>query len=71
AHTNNKWLTNQKAIIPVSGDLEPWSVESAQWGEFLSTIFDEWYQHDFGQVLVPYFENFFGVWMGKESTMCT
>ncbi|WP_372385573.1 anaerobic sulfatase maturase [Vibrio sp. BS-M-Sm-2] len=71
AHTNNKWLSNQQAIIPVSGEVDPWSVGSTQWGEFLSTVFDEWFEHDFGRVLVPYFENFVGVWMGRDSTMCT
>ena len=71
AHTNNQWLSSHQAIIPVSGEVESWSVGSAQWGEFLTTVFDEWFEHDFGRVLVPYFENFVGVWMGRDSTMCT
>ncbi|EPF1748988.1 anaerobic sulfatase maturase [Vibrio alginolyticus] len=69
--TNNKWLHASKAIIPVSGPVESWSVGSYQWGVFLSTIFDEWYEYDFGKVFVPYFENVIGMWMGKPSTMCT
>ena len=70
--TNGKWLElGHQAIIPVQGNVAKWSVLPEDWGTFLIAIFDEWYQHDFGKVMVPYFENFIGVWMGNDSTMCT
>ena len=33
-----------------------WSVEPLDWGNFLCTIFDQWYKNDLGQVLVNWFE---------------
>ncbi len=70
--TKHKWLRNSKAaIIPVPSTTTRWSVEPEQWGRFLIEVFDEWLQHDFGRIHVPYFENFFGIWMGRASTMCT
>ena len=72
ASTNGKWLEHgHQSIIPVQGAVESWSVEPSVWGDFLVTVFDEWFANDFGNVMIPYFENFFGVWMGKPSTMCT
>lgn len=72
APINGKWLKHgHQSIIPVGGLVESWSVESKQWGVFLTTVFDEWLTHDFGKVMIPYFENFVGVWMGHDSTMCT
>ncbi|WP_086968462.1 anaerobic sulfatase maturase [Vibrio coralliirubri] len=72
ASTNSQWHSyGDLAIIPVKGLVEPWSVLAKGWGHFLTTIFDEWLNHDFGHVFIPYFDNFFGVWMGHESSMCT
>ncbi|MFA0088701.1 anaerobic sulfatase maturase [Vibrio sp. 10N.261.51.F12] len=72
APTNNQWLKwDSMNIIPVKTAVEPWSISADQWGAFLITIFDEWFHNDFGKVMIPYFENFVGVWMGKSSTMCT
>lgn len=72
APTNSQWHAyGDLAIIPVKGVVEPWSVTAKGWGHFLTTIFDEWLTHDFGRVFIPYFDNFFGVWMGHESSMCT
>ncbi|KDN28811.1 anaerobic sulfatase maturase [Vibrio fortis] len=70
--TNNKWYEyGDLTIIPVKGVVEPWSVTAKGWGNFLITIFDEWLRHDIGRIFIPYFDNFFGVWMGHESSMCT
>ncbi|GEA59104.1 anaerobic sulfatase maturase [Vibrio comitans] len=69
---NSQWTSNgSNAIIPVTQTMEPWSVSTKQWGVFLKTVFDEWMQKDFGKVFIPYFENFIGIWMGEQSTMCT
>ncbi|NUW72071.1 anaerobic sulfatase maturase [Vibrio mediterranei] len=67
-----KWAQcSEAAIIPISAQTTSWSVAPTQWGDFLTTIFDEWMKQDFGKVHIPYFENFFGIWMGKPSSMCT
>ncbi|GEM81514.1 anaerobic sulfatase maturase [Vibrio superstes] len=70
--TNSQWTSNgSNAIIPVTQTMEPWSVQAKDWGVFLKTVFDEWMKYDFGKVFIPYFENFIGIWMGQQSTMCT
>lgn len=70
--TTSKWTNNGfGSIIPVTETMEPWNVGSEDWGTFLITIFDEWLTKDFGKVFIPYFENFIGIWMGQQSTMCT
>lgn len=72
APTNGKWHTyGDLSIIPVSAPVTDWSVQADAWGEFLITIFDEWLSKDFGRVFIPYFENFFAVWAGEQSSMCT
>ncbi|MCZ8489059.1 hypothetical protein O9992_23715 [Vibrio lentus] len=52
-----------------SGEVESWSVGSAQWEAFLST---DCLMNGSNTILVEcltYFENFVGVWMGRDSTM--
>ncbi|GEM81503.1 anaerobic sulfatase maturase [Vibrio superstes] len=73
APINGKWHTyGDMSIIPVSTNLvSDWSVKAEQWGQFLMAIFDEWLANDFGKVFIPYFDNFFAVWSGQQSTMCT
>lgn len=51
--------------------LEPWCVSAEQWGEFLCTVFDEWFEHDLGEVNVPYFEACVESWMGRVNPLCT
>lgn len=48
----------------------PWSVESAQWGRFLNTIWDEWISQDFGNVFVDQFENLVSIMFGYGSQKC-
>jgi uncharacterized protein len=47
-----------------------WSVEAAQYGRFLCTIFDRWVRHDVGQVFVQLFDVALGNWMGLGSSLC-
>jgi uncharacterized protein len=47
-----------------------WSVESAQYGEFLVEIFEEWVTQDVGKVYVQLFDVALGNWMGLGSAMC-
>ncbi|GAB7219684.1 anaerobic sulfatase maturase [Vibrio comitans] len=73
APIKGKWHSyGAMSIIPVSAQVvTQWSVSADQWGEFLITVFNEWLAKDFGKVFIPYFENFFAVWAGQESSMCT
>lgn len=51
--------------------VEDWSVDPDDWGNFLCTIFDEWYQNDLGRIYVNYFESAVETWMGHVSPLCT
>jgi uncharacterized protein len=48
-----------------------WSVDSDDWGHFLSAVFDEWYAHDQGRVRINLFESMFEQLQGRPSLMCT
>ena len=47
-----------------------WSVEPRQYGEFLTTIFDEWVRRDVGRVFVQMFDIALGQWAGAGSGLC-
>ena len=47
-----------------------WSVDAAQYGNFLSAIFDEWVRQDVGKVFVQLFDVALGNWMGLGSSLC-
>ena len=47
-----------------------WSVEAAQYGNFLCAIFDEWVRQDVGRVFVQLFDVALGNWMGLGSSLC-
>jgi len=51
--------------------VEDWSVDPEDWGDFLSSVFDEWYQKDLGRIYVHYFEAAVETWMGHISPLCT
>ena len=46
------------------------SVRPAQWGKFLTTIFDEWVKRDVGRVFVPTFESALANWYGAPAGIC-
>lgn len=59
---------------PAADDLDrqvtPWSVRPAEFGAFLSTIFDEWVQRDVGRVFVQQFDAALGNWSGGPPGVC-
>ena len=46
------------------------SVESEQWGRFLSAIFDEWVRRDVGAVFVQMFDAALASWLGLRNPLC-
>ena len=47
-----------------------WSVLPADYGRFLSAIFDEWVRRDVGQTFVQLFDAMLAAWVGQGSTVC-
>lgn len=50
--------------------VSPWSVEPIQYGNFLSTIFDEWVRKDVGKYYVQIFDVALEIWLGMEPSLC-
>jgi uncharacterized protein len=50
--------------------IAPWSVEPAQYGEFLCSIFDAWVRDDVGRHFVQLFEESLQMWSGIPSSLC-
>ncbi|MGW8181585.1 MAG: anaerobic sulfatase maturase, partial [bacterium] len=47
-----------------------WSVKPAQFGRFLSSIFDEWVRQDVGEHFVQIFDIALEAWVGMEPSLC-
>jgi uncharacterized protein len=47
-----------------------WSVESLQFGKFLSAIFDEWVRNDVGRTFVQIFDVSLESWLGTPQSLC-
>jgi uncharacterized protein len=45
-------------------------VRPADWGAFLTTIFDTWVRRDVGSVFVQQFDVALGIWSGAGSSLC-
>lgn len=52
-------------------ELAPFSVGPHAWGEFLCTVFDEWYAHDVGNMFVQTFEATLANWAGITPGVCS
>ncbi len=48
----------------------PWCVSPGDYGNFLITAFDEWFKHDIGNIVVPFFDSAVEQWMGHPSKLC-
>ncbi len=46
------------------------TVDAAKFGRFLTTIFDEWLQHDIGNVYVQHFDVALAAWHGVPGGLC-
>ncbi len=54
-----------------SAELAPFSVQPAEWGEFLCTLFDEWVRHDVGEYFIQIFDATLAGWMGVAPGVCS
>lgn len=54
----------------IDSQVTPWSVRPAEYGKFLSTIFDEWVQRDVGRVFVQQFDAALANWVGQPAGIC-
>ena len=50
--------------------VEEWCVDPVDWGRFLCTVFDEWFEKDLGRQYVHYFDACVESWMGGISPLC-
>ena len=53
-----------------SATVTPWSVQAADYGAFLTGIFDEWIRHDVGQIFVQLFDVTLANWYGEGPGIC-
>ncbi|MFC2084274.1 anaerobic sulfatase maturase [Bacteroidota bacterium] len=55
---------------PNAAMVTDWSVEPLKYGEFLTTIFDEWIRQDVGEYFVQIFDIALEIWYQKKSSLC-
>lgn len=53
------------------GQLVPFSVSPARWGDFLCAVFDEWVRNDVGSYFVQIFDATLANWCGVTPGVCT
>ncbi|MEB5752042.1 anaerobic sulfatase maturase [Leclercia adecarboxylata] len=58
-------------FLPLLEHDNPESVSDAQWGAFLSSVFDIWVREDIGRIFVQLFDSTLGVWCGYPSQICS
>jgi len=52
------------------GQLSEESVPAEAWGDFLSTVFDEWVRHDIDRIRIQNFDEATRPFLGKEQVLC-
>jgi uncharacterized protein len=68
--------TTQDGMVLVSpgfsslAKVSEWSVDPVQFGQFLSTIFDQWVRNDVGKTFVQLFDVSLEMWLGMEASLC-
>lgn len=58
-------------LLDENCDVAPFSVPPEAWGNFLCTIFDEWYHNDIGEMFVQTFEATLANWCGVTPGVCS
>lgn len=58
--------TNHQGML-----LTPESVELAQWGRFLTGVYDEWIKEDVGRIFVQLFDATLANWVGQPPGVCS
>lgn len=53
------------------GNLLPFAITAEQWGEFLCSIFDEWYPQDFDRVSIRHFDSILEKMLEGTDNVCT
>jgi uncharacterized protein len=56
--------------VPCGDSVTARSVSAAQWGRFLTGVFEEWVRHDVGEVYVQMFDVALANWYGEPSGLC-
>ncbi len=51
-------------------ELEEYSVSPEDWGNFLTEVFNNWYENDKGKVFIFLFENFLSLYLNRGPQMC-
>ena len=67
------WLApppDHENAAALDGQVTPWSVRPAEYGEFLCRIFDEWVRHDVGRIFVQQFDAALANWAGEPAGIC-
>jgi len=57
-------------VIPGTRMVLARSVSASAWGDFLTSIFDEWVKTDIGKIFVGHFDMLLGLYAGYPSSMC-
>lgn len=61
----------ERPLYTLSGTLvTERSVNALKFGQFLTTIFDEWVRHDVGRVFVQHFDSALANWVGTPGAVC-
>lgn len=70
---NGLWLApppDHEDAAALDAQVTEWSVRPADFGTFLTTIFDEWVQRDVGRVFVQHFDAALANWVGQPAGVC-
>ena len=73
AQANQGWTSGRRGrplYINQGNLVTERTVQPLQWGNFLSTIFDEWVRNDVGDVFIQYFDAALASWLGSSPAMC-
>jgi uncharacterized protein len=73
AERNGLWLApppDHEDAAALDAQVTEWSVRPGDFGNFLSTIFDEWVRRDVGRVFVQQFDAALANWAGEPAGVC-